>query len=198
MKIIGLTGGIGSGKSEAARRFDAYGIPVIDADAIGHALLRPGSPVESELLRIFGVDIIVNGAIDRGKIAEIVFRDANVRADLNRLVHPLIVSEVARRCTELSDQGKPRAIVEAALLGEAGVREPYLDGLILVLAPEPVRVSRLVERRGMTAKDARLRVAAQQPPENKLAIADWVIHNDADLPHLHRQVDTIIREWANV
>ncbi len=191
MKLYGLTGGTGSGKSEAAKRFAARGIPVMDADAIGHDVIAPGGAAEQAVLAAFGQDILSCGKIDREKLSAVVFRDAEARKKLNAAVHPAIFAEIGRRCAALAEAGHQAVIIDAALLGEGGRRDPMLDGLILMLCPEEERVRRLVKLRGMDAAEAQRRMAAQTPPESKRAVADWVIDNNGSIEALHARVDAI-------
>lgn len=194
MHLIGLTGGTGSGKSEAGRRFESHGIPVLDADAVGHMLIAPGGALETAVVEAFGRDILTENRIDRKKLGALVFADAQKRAQLNALLHPAIREEVGQRCADLAGKGYRVAILDAALLAERGTLDPYLRGLILVLAPRETRAARLVASRGMDAAAAELQIDAQTPPEKKRAVADWIIHNDGTIQDLHLQVDTIAEE----
>lgn len=171
MRIYGLTGGTGSGKSEAARRFAQAGIPVLDADAIGHELLESTGPVLDSVLRAFGDGILTDGQIDREKLGAIVFGDADRRTTLNQIVHPAIRMEIGLRCARLAEEGKHLALIDAALLGENGRLDPFLSGLVLVLSPVEMRIDRLVRHRGLTDAEARRRIDAQTPPERKIALA---------------------------
>lgn len=197
MRIIGLTGGTGSGKSAAGKRFAELGIPVIDADAIGHALIAPGGAAEAAVREAFGDAVLSGGTIDREKLGARVFGDAAARAQLNAIVHPLLAGEVARRCMELAAQGQEVVLLDAALLGENGQRETFLSGLILVLASEETRRDRLVRQRGMDARRAEAQIRAQRPPEEKRELADWVILNDGSIEALERRVDEIAGEIRN-
>ncbi len=193
MKIFGLTGGIGSGKSEAARAFERHGIPVIDADRVGHAVIEPGGAAREKLLRAFGNGILAeDGSIDRARIAARAFSDPDARRQLNDITHPAIHAEIARRCAELAEQGAHTVIVEAALLGENGAVNPMFEGLILVSCPAQERLRRLTEMRGMDPAEAERRIAAQTDPESKRPLAKWVIDNGGDLEHLQRQVDAVV------
>ncbi|MCC6488317.1 MAG: dephospho-CoA kinase [Candidatus Hydrogenedentes bacterium] len=194
MKIYGLTGGTGSGKSEAGRRFSQAGIPVLDADAIGHELLESTGPVRDSVLRVFGDGILTDGQIDREKLGAIVFGDADRRATLNQIVHPAIRMEIGRRCARLAEEGKHLALIDAALLGENERLDPFLSDLVLVLAPEEMRIDRLVRLRGLSDAEARRRIDAQTPPERKIALARWVIENTGTLEKLHEEVDRIAGE----
>lgn len=192
MRLYGLTGGIGSGKTEAAARFETHGIPVIDADRIGHDALAPGGKAEAAVRGQFGEEIFSCGRIDREKLGARVFTDETARARLNAIVHPVIFEEIGTRCREYAVEGHAAALVEAALLGEHGRKEPFLDGLVLVLCPLDLRVRRLLENRDLTEAEARQRMAAQTPPETKRPLADWVIENTGPVEALHAQVDAVV------
>jgi len=191
MRLIGLTGGIGSGKSEAARRFQENGIPTIDADRIAHALLEPGGAAVDAVRDAFGEDLIIEGRVDHARLAARVFGDSEALARLNAITHPLIGTEIAKRAAAFAEAGHGIVLIDAALLAEKGYRDEFLQGLILVLCPEDERLRRLVELRDITRDEALRRIQAQTPPENKAPLADWVIHNDGTLSHLHQQVDAI-------
>lgn len=192
MRIYGLTGGLGSGKSEAGRRFAYHRIPVIDADKIGHEVLLHGGSAEQDVRDAFGQDILTSGIIDREKLAALVFTDPVARRRLNEIVHPLIARGIAMQCGELSGSGHDRVIVEAALLAENGLREEWLDGLILVLCSREERLHRLELFRGMPREEAERRMAAQTPPERKMEAADWTIDNSGTLTVLHERVDEVV------
>jgi dephospho-CoA kinase len=194
MRIYGLTGGTGSGKSEAARRFEMRGIPVIDADAIGHEVIAPGGAAEKAVIQAFGPGIVTDGAVDRAKLGARVFSDTAARQQLNAIVHPAIAFEIAMRCAALADQGHDAVIVDAALIAENRRKEDYLSGLMVVTCPAEERVRRLVAHRGIEEAEARRRIAAQTPPEEKLALADWVIDNSGTKEALHARVDAIAGE----
>jgi len=194
MKLYALTGGIGSGKSEAARRFQALGVPVIDADRIGHEVIEPGGAAERGVIDAFGGDILTDNRIDRKKLAARVFGNRDALNKLNSLTHPAVLSEIGRRTSELANAGHPAAIIEAALHAEDGKLADWFAGLILVTCPEPIRIERLKRDRAMTEDEARARIASQTPPEKKAPLARWIIQNDGDLGHLQSQVANISKE----
>lgn len=191
MKLYGLTGGIGCGKSEAAKRFVERGIPVIDADKIGHRMLEPGGPAAAGVVAAFGDAILTDGRIDRAKLGRVIFDDSAARRRLNALVHPPLMREVAEQCTRLGAAGHEGMIVDAALLAEDGRRDSWVTGLILVLCPADVRRRRLVEIRGMDPDEAQHRIDAQTPPEAKVPLADWVIENAGTIEDLRARVDEV-------
>jgi dephospho-CoA kinase len=194
MRIYGLTGGTGSGKSAAARQFETLGIPVIDADRVGHEVIEPGGAAEAAVVSAFGDAVITDGVIDREKLGGLVFRDPDARIKLNGIVHPAIRLEMANRCAQFAAAGNEIAIIDAALLGENGKLDDYFSGLILVLAPVETRIERLTGLRGIAEDEARRRIAAQRPPEDKVALARWVIENTGTLEELHKHVERITGE----
>jgi len=194
IRIYGLTGGTGSGKTIAANRFEQHGICVIDADKAGHQLLEPGGGAYQQVVEQFGSDILTNGRIDRGKLGQLVFGDEAARKKLNAIVHPLVFQVISRRCAELYREGHRAVIVDAALLAENGVREKWLDGLILVTAPREVRAARLVAGRLITPEQAQQRIEAQSDPDQKRAAADWVVENGGDIEAFLAKIDAIAGE----
>lgn len=194
MIIAGLTGGIGSGKSAAARRFQHHGIPVVDADKIGHALIESGGRAEAAVIEAFGPAVLECGKIDRSKLGKIVFADPRELARLNAIMHPLLAAEIESQCAAHGRAGAAVCIIDAALLGEGAALETWLDCLILVLAAEATRVARLAEHRGMPERVARERMAAQVDPEQKRKHARWVLDNEGSLAALHAQVDAVVDE----
>lgn len=192
MQVFGLTGGIGSGKSEAARRMAAHGIPVIDADKVGHEILQNGGPARQAIAEAFGPAVCNGGAIDRARLAAVVFADPAKLEALNAITHPAIRGVIAERCAALAREGYRAVIVDAALLAEHGRREEWLDGLILVACNARLREHRLVRDRGMAPEEARRRMAAQSDPDHKVRLADWVITNEGSLQELHEKVDRVV------
>jgi dephospho-CoA kinase len=191
MRIYGLTGGTGSGKSEVARRLQELGIPVIDADKVGHELLEPASPIFHDLVATFGTQILSEGKLDREKIGRIVFSDPDLLQRLNAIVHPRIKQIIGERCLALAQEGHRAVVVDAALLAENGKKDPWLSGLVLVVSDRNLRLRRLVEIRGMTPEQARMRIEAQSLPEDKVPLADWLIHNEGTIEELREQTDSV-------
>ena len=197
MAMVGLTGGIGSGKSVAARRFATHGFPTVDADSVGHEVIAPGGPAVQPVIDAFGDDILTDGAIDRHKLAAIVFKDDKKRRHLNGLLHPIINRRVAETCAKHIQAGAKAVIIEAALLGEDGHRDPWLDKLIVVDSPVETRIARVTENRGMSREEAEARISMQADPAIKRKVADWVIDNDGTIESLYEQVDAIANELLN-
>ncbi len=185
MRRVGLTGGIGSGKSTVAQMFADLGASVVDADAIAREVVAPGSEGLAELVERFGSQILTdNGDLDRAAVAAVVFSDPSARERLNAIVHPLI----ARRTTELIAAIPQDAVLvhDVPLLVELGMQATY-DLVVVVDAPDDVRIQRLVQR-GLDEDDARARIAAQASRDERLAVADVIIENTGDLDDLRTQV----------
>jgi dephospho-CoA kinase len=194
LRIYGLTGGTGSGKSAAARVFTEEGIPVLNADRIGHELIQPGGNAVQPVREAFGDGIMTRGAIDRGKLGEIVFSDPQARQRLNALMHPLIQEAITERCAQLARKGQELVVIDAALIAENLQKPPSLDGIIVVHCSHQKRVQRLVERAGLSEEQARRRMEAQTPPEQKLAIADWVVENEGTLEEFRAKARQLAKE----
>jgi dephospho-CoA kinase len=190
---VGLTGGIGAGKSEVSRRLAAQGAVVIDADLIAREVVEPGTEGLAEVVGTFGDEVLrPDGGLDRGRLGDLVFADPELRSKLNAIIHP----RVARRMAELERAAGPAAIVvhDVPLIAENGRAGAY-DLVVVVDAPPKVQAERLVRRRGMTREQARARMAAQASREQRLAIADIVIDNSGSLTELDRQVGDL---WAQL
>ena len=189
---VGLSGGVGSGKSTVARLLAEHGAVVIDADAIAREVVEPGTPGFEAVVARFGDRVVAEGRLDRGALARIVFSDEKARADLNAIVHPL----VGHRSEELAAAASPDAVVvyDVPLLVESGLASRY-DMVVIVLAAEPVRLGRLAAR-GMAEADARSRIAAQASDDQRVAAADVLIHNDGTLAELAEQVDALWRRLS--
>lgn len=189
---VGLTGGIGSGKSEVARRLVARGAVLIDADAVARQVVAPGTPGLAAVVAAFGDGIVRDGGLDRERLGEIVFADRDRLATLNRIVHPL----VGQRMAEVERSAGQDSIVvhDVPLIAENNLAVGY-DLVVVVDAPDDVRLDRLVRLRGMPADQARARMAAQASRQDRLAIADLVIANSGSLAELDRQVAEL---WAEL
>ncbi|MGH9213739.1 MAG: dephospho-CoA kinase [Acidimicrobiales bacterium] len=188
MIVIGLTGGIGSGKSTVSALLAARGAAIMDADAITRDLQRPGTPVFEAMVDRFGPGIVAaDGTLDRAAVADIVFGDAEALADLNAIVHPAVGAAIAERMAELA-QTDAVVILDVPLMVESARGYP-VDGLIVVDVDPDVAVERLVEKRGMREADVRARMARQASRAERLARADRVIRNGGTLDDLRTQVD---------
>jgi len=196
MLRVGLTGGIGSGKSEVSRRLAALGAVVLDADAAARAVVEPGTPGLKRIAETFGPGVLrPDGALDRAKLAEIVFADDAARKKLNAIVHPL-VHEHMRAAEQAAVQagGDDVIVVHAVPLLAEGGRAGEFDLVIVVDLPPETQVERLAGR-GMPEEQARARIAAQATREQRLAVADIVIDNSGTLADLDRQLSEI---WADL
>jgi dephospho-CoA kinase len=191
---IGLTGNIACGKSTVARMLAEMGAYVIDADAIAHEVIRKGTPAHEAILRRFGPGILrADGEIDRRRLGEIVFRDPAALRDLEAIVHPAVLAEIQQRVLACPDA--PAIVIEAIKLIESGFARAC-DSLWVVTCPEPEQVRRLMEDRGLTEEEARMRIRAQPPQEEKVRQADVVIDNSGDLEATRRQVEAAWRRWV--
>ncbi|MFC9957096.1 dephospho-CoA kinase [Streptomyces nigra] len=189
MLKVGLTGGIGAGKSEVSRLLVEHGAVLIDADRIAREVVAPGTPGLAAVVEEFGEDVLAaDGSLDRPRLGSIVFADPERLAVLNSIVHPL----VGARSRELEDAAAEDAVVvhDVPLLTENGLA-PLYDLVIVVDADPGTQLDRLVRLRGMTEDDARARMAAQATREQRRAIADIVIDNDVPLDELRRRVKDV-------
>lgn len=194
---IGLTGGIGSGKSTVARMLVECGAVLIDADAISRQLMQPGQEVLAETVRVFGPGILApHGELDRAALAALVFSDPESRAKLNAIVHPAVRAEAARqRQAAVLEVGESAVIVEdIPLLAETGQAADF-DGVIVVETELQERLRRLVQVRGMSEADARARIKAQASDDQRRAIATWIIDNSGSEERTAAQVREV---FANI
>lgn len=182
---IGLTGNIATGKSTVGRMLAQLGAEVIDADRIAHAVIAPGGAAYDDVVAAFGADILApDGTIDRGKLGDVVFSDAEALAQLERLVHPPVIAEVRRR---IAASGTPVVAVEAIKLLESGVADDY-NAIWVTTCPETVQVTRLTKSRRLTREEALRRIHAQPPQAEKVARADVVIDTSGSLDATRAQV----------
>lgn len=194
MLRLGLTGGIGAGKSEVSRMLSSYGAVLIDSDRIAREVVEPGTPGLAAVVAEFGPGVLTpDGTLDRPKLGGIVFGDPDRLRALNAIVHPL----VRARSAELEAVAGPDAIVvhDVPLLAENGLA-PLYDLVMVVDVAPGTQVDRLVRLRGMTEDEARARMAAQATREQRLAVADVVIDNDGPLEELEPQVRKVWAELA--
>jgi dephospho-CoA kinase len=194
--LIGLSGGIGSGKSTAARLLEARGAVVLDADLLAHEILAPGGAAVRAVLQRFGPGVAgPHGGIDRRRLRSLVFADPAARRDLEAITHPLIYAAMASR---LGGAFEPDTVVvvDAPLLVETGGRDRIgMQALVVVAAEQSQQIERVVARGGMTAEEATAVIAAQAPAERKLAAADYVLDNRGGLEDLKAGVETL---WAEL
>jgi dephospho-CoA kinase len=188
MKRLGITGGIASGKSVVAGMLRGMGFHVIDADALGHTLMEPGTRAFGEILAEFGAGVLsVDGRIDRRKLGAMVFADRGKLDRLNAILHPRVEEEMVRQFAEWENDGLRDAVfVEAALLVEAGYQK-NLDGLVVAWCTPEQQIERLLAR-GLSEQESRRRIAAQMPAEEKLNYATEKIDCSGTLEETRRQV----------
>jgi dephospho-CoA kinase len=189
MLVIGLVGGIGSGKSVASAMLAELGAEVINADVVGHEVYEPGKPGFDAIVAEFGTDVVdADGRIDRKKLGPIVFADGAKLERLNAIVHPLIRSEIERRISRARDKGEVRAVVvEAAILLEAGWRS-LVDQVWVISARREDVVERLAAQRGMAASETDARMAKQMTDAERRSVADVVIENLGSLDDLRTRL----------
>jgi dephospho-CoA kinase len=188
MLRVGLTGGIGSGKSEVSRRLAAHGAAIIDADVAAREVVVPGSPGLARIAEAFGGEVLrPDGSLDRDRLGQMVFGDAELRSRLNAIVHPLVRDWMRDAESAAVQAGRQVVVHDVPLLAESRGKDGF-DLVIVVDAPPGLQISRLVEQRGMTPDQARARMAAQASRDQRLAVADIVIDNSGTLEDLDRRV----------
>ncbi|MBN6152800.1 dephospho-CoA kinase [Xanthomonas sp. AmX2] len=193
--IVGLTGGVASGKSELSRRFEAKGIVVADADLAARTVVAPGHPALAQIATRFGAAILREDAtLDRAALRQRIFDDPLARRDLEAITHPAIRLLLERTCREAAS---PYAIAAVPLLTEVGGRRayPWLDRILLVDAPVELQHARLMRRDGVTAELAERMIAAQASREARRAIADDVVVNDGNAQRLQDAADALDRQY---
>jgi len=193
VKLVGLTGGVGSGKSTVADMLRELGATVVDADEATHAVYEPGGPGFEAVVREFGQGFLTGGRIDRKRLGELVFNDADARRRLNDIVHPLVREWMAQRTAEAVEGGANVVVQDVPLLFENGL-ERFFTSVVLVYVPEKVQVERLVSGRGLTPERARAIIAAQMPIEAKRGRAHHVINNSGSIDETKAQVKAVWRQ----
>jgi dephospho-CoA kinase len=192
MKVIGLTGGIGSGKSTVAGFLAALGAAVVDLDKVGHEVIQSGGPVFKQVVGEFGKDILdPRGEIDRSRLAKIVFRDPNALARLDRIMHPVIDKVINERIEEYRRRGVKVVVLEAAAMLEAGKSE-QADEIWVTNAPETTILARIRERSGYSEEETKARIHSQLSNEERIKKADVVIDTNGSLQEVKARV---VEEW---
>ncbi len=185
MRVFGLTGGIGCGKSTVAQVFARRGVAVIDADRVSRDVVAPGTEGLAEVVERFGREVLSpDGTLDRKRVGDMVFRDADLRRALEGIVIPRIAIESMTRFQALSERGARWGLYEASLLVENGTHRS-LAGLVVVTANPSVQRARVMTRDSVSARDAEARIAAQWPLVRKVSEARWVVDNSTDLARLY-------------
>lgn len=196
MTSVGLTGGIGAGKSEVARLLAEHGAVVVDSDALAREAVAAGTPGLAAVVAEFGPEVLAaDGSLDRARLGQVVFADPVSRRALEAIVHPY----VRRRSAELAADAPAGAVVvqDVPLLVESGLQR-HFDVVVVVDVDEDTQVRRLVAARGMAEADARARIAAQATRADRLAVADLVVSNDGDLAALRARVERLYVELAEL
>ncbi|MHB0858830.1 MAG: dephospho-CoA kinase [Anaerolineae bacterium] len=192
MYVIGLTGNIATGKSTVAAMLASLGACAIDADKLAHDAMRPGTDTHRRVVERFGEEVVgETGALDRRRLGEMVFADAQALQDLERIVHPAVIEETLRR---LQACRRAVCVVEAIKLLEADMHR-YCDAVWVVTSPRSLQIERLVGTRHLSTEQASRRIDAQSSPEEKVARAHVVIDNSGDLTHTWEQV---VRAWNDI
>ncbi|RYE87573.1 MAG: dephospho-CoA kinase [Myxococcales bacterium] len=187
--VFGLTGGIASGKTAVARRFQERGVPVVDADQVARDVVLPGTAGLAAVVAAFGPAVLrPEGDLDRKALGALVFADPARRASLNSILHPRIAAATAAHLARLDAAGEPLVCYDAALLVENGLADAFRP-LVVVAAAPSLQHARLMSRDGLSEDEARSRIAAQMPLADKLRVADVVITNDTTLAELLAATD---------
>ena len=189
--IIGLTGGIATGKSTVSKMFQEKGIPVLDADIIAHEVMGKGTPVFKQIVETFGESVVLpNGELDRRKLGEIVFNDSYLREQLNRIVHPAVKDVMLERIRRIDPQ-VPLVILDVPLLFESGF-DSICEQTIVVYTDEKTQLERLKHRNRLSTEDALKRIHAQMPLAEKIKRADVIIDNSRTIDETQKQVSEFI------
>jgi dephospho-CoA kinase len=194
MLKIGITGGIGSGKTTVAKLFEALGVPVFYADAETRMLQNSDAELREAIIEAFGAETYLpDGKLSRTRLAEIVFADKTALAKINSIVHPAVARHFENWC--LAHANQPYILKEAAILFESG-SDKGLDGVITVTAPEEIRIRRVMQRDSVSEAEVRKRISNQWPEEEKMKRSKWIINNDGSL--LEPQVQAINQQLTSL
>lgn len=193
LKLVGLTGGIGSGKSTVADLIRAQGVPVLDADQLAREVTAPGEPALAEIAHVWPQAIAPDGRLDRKKLGATVFADPAARRRLEAITHPRIQERARAQAQAMETQGHRLAFYEASLLVETGRHREY-DGLVVVSADDEQQIARVVARDGCTHEQATARLRAQLPLADKAKVATHIIDNSGDLEATRRQVERLLAD----
>jgi dephospho-CoA kinase len=194
MLVVGLTGGISSGKTTVSKMIEQEGIPVICADELARKVVEPGSPGLDEIRRRFGDEVVDSqGRLDRAAMARLVFADSSLRKTLELIIHPRVEEERDRRIQQLARQGHAVAVVDVPLLFEAGWQDAF-DLIVVVYVPREIQERRLIARDGISTEEARARLDAQMPIERKRDLADRSIDNSESMDKTRRQLERILQD----
>ena len=192
MKIIGLTGGIGTGKSTVSAYLAQKGCKIIDADLISHQMTEAGSPCLAEIKAAFGEDVFLrDGNLDRKKVGRLVFADAEKKKTLEQIITRRVIEKTLRILQDCRAQQEDLVVLDAPLLFECGMQR-YTDETWLVVCRTETRLRRIAARDGLAEEDIQKRIANQMSTEQKEKLADYIIDNSRDLAWLYAQIDTLL------
>ncbi len=192
---IGLTGGIGSGKSTACEIFSEFGVPVIDADIIAHRLVKPGLPALQAIVNEFGEGIITNdGSLDRKKLRDLIFTNETDRKKLENILHPAIYNEIAHETKCLLSK---YCIIALPLLIETGASK-VIDRILVINSPRELQLTRASIRDNVSKSDIEAIMHSQISPDDQLSAADDIINNDGDIDNLRRQICDLHRFYTSI
>jgi dephospho-CoA kinase len=194
LKLIGLTGGAGSGKSTVAGMFAELGATIVDADEATHAVYAPGTDGFEAIVDAFGPEYVRDGQIDRKRLGDLVFKDEAARLRLNEIVHPRVRDWMSARTAEAVERGAEVVVQDVPLLFENGLQDLF-SSTVLVYARPKTQVERLVVQRGLSSDRAGAMLAAQMPIDEKRPLATFVIDNEDGIEETRRQVEEV---WARV
>ncbi|MBZ5201136.1 dephospho-CoA kinase [Planomicrobium chinense] len=196
--IIGLTGSIASGKSTVSAMLAEMGYPIVDADKVARLVVEPGSETLEKIRELFGDEVILpDGTMDRKKVGELIFNDPASRKKLNDVIHPAIRMEMLRQRGEFLDQGFATVIMDIPLLFESRLQH-LVDKVLVVSVTEELQLKRLMERNGLSEKEARARIASQLPMSVKEEGADAVIYNNGSVDETKWQLNRILDQWKRL
>lgn len=193
--IIGLTGSIASGKSTVSKMLQEKGYPIVDADIVAREVVEPGTETLAKIEALFGPEVIrEDGSMNREKVGALIFSDPAKRKQLNDIIHPAIRAEMLRQKNEFIAEGHNTVIMDIPLLFESKLQH-FVDKILVVSVTEENQLSRLMERNGLSEKDARARIASQLPMFVKEEGADAVIYNNGSVEQAAHQLDKILEQW---
>ncbi|WP_456278041.1 dephospho-CoA kinase [Bacillus sp. AK128] len=193
--VIGLTGGIASGKSTVANMIREYGLPIVDADVISREVVEKGEPAYHQIVTAFGEEVLQeDGSIDRIKLGSIIFNNEDQRKTLNRIVHPAVRQTMLNQKEDYLNSGAPAVILDIPLLFESKLTH-MVEKTMVVIVDYPTQLKRLIERNHFTEQEARARIQSQMPLQEKRELADQVIDNNGSLEETKAQLEHILKQW---
>jgi len=195
MLVIGLTGGIGSGKTAVCQLFEKLGVPVIDADVIAHELTQPNQPALQKIINVFGAELLdETGTLDRAKLRQLVFSDPAKRFELESILHPLVLVEIHTRIQTINT---PYCVISIPLLLETNMTE-NIDRILVIDSPEDLQIARVQARDNLSVSEIKQIMSAQTSRELRLEAANDVITNDSDMANLEKQVTVLHNRYLEI